>query len=135
MKRTRLGLLGLLGLLGFTLACSHPNELPVRTEPTRPPAATRSAEPPLCPPVNRSEPPVLLDGAPLIALCHGVYADPATTPEERDAMRRWYTASLAGLASVFGPPKADPPDVVSCKTEACELHWKRTLELFSETLG
>jgi hypothetical protein len=96
--------------------------VPPLTAPSAAPAPA-PALPSGCAPPSGSEPPVLLAGTPLVVLCHGLYADPATTTEERAALQRWYGESLRGLATVFGPAKADPPVALSCKTDACALHF------------
>ncbi len=69
------------------------------------------------------EPAIELNGAPLVVLCHALYADPASSAERREALKRWYGESLVALTTFFGASKNEPPIVVSCKTEACELHF------------
>ncbi len=117
-----------LALAVLLAACAQPPALPATRQaaapasaPSRVAAGARDAT--TCPPPSGAEPPVLLDGAPLLVLCHGVYAEAATTASEREALQRWYGESLRALAAFFGTPPSEPAIVVSCKTDACMLHF------------
>jgi hypothetical protein len=48
-----------------------------------------------------------------------VYADPETSEGERDALGRWYGAAIAAMAGFFGPPRAEPPALIACKSDGC----------------
>jgi hypothetical protein len=123
-------ILGATGALAS--ACAPPHDAPPKCAPTleaapAPPAVAASswsaADSPACAAPDGRDPPLALNGAPLVVLCRGLYADPATSPADRHALARWYGESLVGLASVFGAAKSDPPLVVACKSDACALHF------------
>lgn len=116
-----------LGLIACTGACSSHQRVARGSS-----DAGRTHE--TCPPPNGSEPPIDFNGAPLSVLCHTVYVEPVTTPEQRALVKRWYREALADLASVFGASKADPPVVVVCATKACAVALTRPTERSHATM-
>jgi hypothetical protein len=103
-------------------ACSPQAASPSRAGAAEPKAASTLA--PECAAPNGREPPILLDGATLLVLCHGLYADRKTTIEQRESLKRWYGESLRGLATFFGAAKREePPIAISCNSDACALHF------------
>ena len=134
VKRSIAVALALGAISTLASACSHPHDAPPKCAPTpeAAPAPTAvaasssswsAADSPACAAPDGRDPPLALDGAPLVVLCRGLYADPATSPADRHALARWYDESLVGLASVLGTAKTDPPLVVACKSDACSAHF------------
>ncbi len=134
MKRSIAASLALIATSAIASACAAPRDAPPTcpSTPTAAPAlpplsapssSPRVADTPACAAPDDRDPPIALNGAPLVALCRGLHADPATSLEDRRALARWYGESLLALASVFGAATTDPPVVISCATDACALHF------------
>ena len=108
----------LIALVGCSARAPASGVAPGPPAPARAAAATSSCAPP-----DGREPPIAFNGAPLVVLCHGLYADPATTAEEREALTGWYGESSRALTTVFGAAKREPLTAITCNTDACALHF------------
>jgi hypothetical protein len=72
------------------------------------------------------EPAIAFGRGSLVAICHDVYVDPATTPAERADLARASATAVHRVADALGELHADRPVTIFCKTDACQLYFAGT---------
>ena len=59
------------------------------------------------------------DGTPLVAISDDVWADPETTPVERENLAKDFIAARQKLAEALGPLRSSAPMAIFCKSQRC----------------
>ncbi len=66
---------------------------------------------------------IALEGSPMVPLCGGVYADPATTPVEQEQLKKAYSSALLEVVGALGEWKGQMPGAIFCKSQPCRQYF------------
>ncbi|NRR29046.1 hypothetical protein HSX11_02505 [Oxalobacteraceae bacterium] len=81
------------------------------------------------------QPVVLFNGTPMLAVCNGVYVEPAASAEEQLNLRESVALAYAAVTDFYTGFTAAHPDMILCKTAACRTYFMGTYAGVYSPLG